>query len=234
MIIDLISTSNYISFNIRLAHVLGLTSSIYLSEIININEKAIRKDKIEDDYFKLDRSYITQRTTLSIDDQKEIESKLKKLKIINKKDSDLIKIDLSVLTSIIMSSDEDLVKDISNIAKTKKETTRVNAIKTELKSYIQTSNAELRDSYSEWIDSVFAKQGWMSKRSVTVAQTTIDNYCNHDLDEAIELLNIASINGYRDIQWAINVYEERNLKKSSYTFGNKSSKEKIELGDQVF
>ena len=48
----------------------------------------------------------------------------------------------------------------------------------------------------------------MSAKSVTVGQKTIDTYCNHNLDMALHLLEIASIGGYRDIQWAINTYEK--------------------------
>ena len=64
MLIELLSTSNYVSYNIKLAELLGLHPAIYISELMNINDKAIKKDKLEDDYFTLVRSYITARTTL--------------------------------------------------------------------------------------------------------------------------------------------------------------------------
>ena len=46
MLIDLINTSNYVSYNIKLAQLLGLKEAIYLSELLNINDKAIRKNEI--------------------------------------------------------------------------------------------------------------------------------------------------------------------------------------------
>ena len=52
LLIDLLSTSNYVSYNIKLAELLGLHASIYISELMNINDKSIRKNKITDNYFK--------------------------------------------------------------------------------------------------------------------------------------------------------------------------------------
>ena len=40
MLIDLIRTDNYVSFNVQLAHIVGLHAAIYLSELLNINSKA--------------------------------------------------------------------------------------------------------------------------------------------------------------------------------------------------
>ena len=55
MLIELLSTSNYVSYNTKLAQLLGLHASIYLSELMSINDKAIRKDKTSESSFVLDR-----------------------------------------------------------------------------------------------------------------------------------------------------------------------------------
>ena len=39
MLIELLSSSNYVNFNIKLAQILGLKPAIYLSQIMDINEK---------------------------------------------------------------------------------------------------------------------------------------------------------------------------------------------------
>ena len=38
MLIELLSPANYVSFNIKVAQILGLKAAIYLSQIIDINE----------------------------------------------------------------------------------------------------------------------------------------------------------------------------------------------------
>ena len=45
MLVELLSQSNYQSFNIKLAHLLGLETSIYLSALIDIKKgKSLAKD----------------------------------------------------------------------------------------------------------------------------------------------------------------------------------------------
>ena len=61
MLFELLATDMYVSYNVKLAKTLGLTSAIYLSELININRKAIEKNKIKDGYFKINREYIEDR-----------------------------------------------------------------------------------------------------------------------------------------------------------------------------
>ena len=39
MLIELLSSSNYVNFNIKIAQILGLKPAIYLSQIMDINEK---------------------------------------------------------------------------------------------------------------------------------------------------------------------------------------------------
>ena len=87
MLIDLLSTANYNMYNITIANKLGLHSSIYLSELMNINDKAIRKNKIEDNYFTIDRAYIKSRTTLDEREQKELDKVLFNLGILEKSKS---------------------------------------------------------------------------------------------------------------------------------------------------
>ena len=87
-----------------------------------------------------------------------------------------------------------------------------------------TTNVELRDAYYEWIESVLAKKGAMTKAAVIHAQPTLDNFCNRNLDVALKVLEIASIHGYEDINWAINSYNKEY--KVNYTMPDAASKPK--------
>lgn len=214
MLIDLLSMDNYVHYNIKIAQILGLHASIYISELLNINEKAVRKDKLSDDCFIVDRGYIERRTTLSKDEQKEIDTMLLNLGILKKMDgnADGLTLDLTILTSLVSAepvSLEKLEKAISAAkSSSKPKRTKAEAIIDSLKAKVECTNGELKAAYDDWIEAVYAKQGWMSAKSVAVAQRTVDDYCNHNLDLALKLLEIASINAYRDITWAINLYEK--------------------------
>lgn len=213
MILDLLNYENSISYNITLANILGLEPSIYLSVILGIYSKAVSKKKLDDDgFFTINRDFVKKVTTFTKSVQYDIDSKFRQIKLItvNTNNKDSVKIDLEILTSIVMNDDESLIKDVSNISKKKR--TKKECIADELKRCIKTTNSELRDAYYEWIDSVIQRQNWMTKKSVELGEQTINEYSNHDLDVALSVLNVASINGYRDIQWAIN-YMQNNKKK---------------------
>ena len=228
MLIDLLSMDNYVHYNIKIAQILGLHASIYISELLNINEKAVRKDKLSDDCFIVDRNYIERRTTLSKDEQKEIDTMLLNLGILKKLESnpDGLTLDLTILTSLVSAepvSLEKLEKAISAAkSSSKPKRTKAEAIIDSLKAKVECTNSELKAAYADWIEAVYAKQGWMSVKSVTVAQRTVDEYCNHNLDLALKLLEIASINAYRDISWAINLYEKDY--KVSYSIPKESAR----------
>lgn len=213
MLIELLSTSNYVSFNIKLAELLGLHTAIYISELMSINDKAIRKNKLNDDYFKLKREYITSRTTLDTKEQLEIEKNLLKLGILEKgNDDNDLRLNITSLTTIMMSTDEQLIDDVKEISKPKRKSraSKSEAIKEQLKNNIMTDNDELREAYSGWIDSVYAKQGHFSKAAVLYAQETVDKFSKRNLDVALELIKIATIHSYRDMEWAINMYNKQH------------------------
>lgn len=210
MLIELLSMSNYVHFNVKLAHILGLNSAIYLSQLMDINEKAIRKEKTDKNFFTIDRGYITKRTTISEKEQKEIENNLIKIGVLERSadNSNTLLLNITVLTSILMSPDEDLVKDISAISKPKPRRTKAEAIKDSLKQNIVTTNLELRNAYFGWIDAVYEKDGFMTKQAVVSAQSKVDEFCNRNLDIALKIIEIASVNAYRDMTWAINNYKK--------------------------
>jgi len=230
MLIDLISTSNYVSFNIKLAHIIGLNESIYLSELMNINDKAIRKKKIDNNYFKLDRKYIQSRTTFDISEQNRIEKNLIKLEILKSEDNN-IALDINKLIALISS--EEIAKSDKPIPKTKT-SSKIVGMTNNLKRSLKCTNVELFEAFSKWIESVLEKQGWMSKVAVEEGEKLVDNFSNHDLDIALTIINIAAINGYRDMNWAIQRYKENY---NVYFNNNKNMKKdnsKIELSDEVF
>ncbi len=212
LLIDMMSTSNYVSYNIKLAELLGLHTAIYISELMNIHIKALHKDKMADNHFRLVRPYMTSRTTIDEKEQLEIEDYLMRLGILEKgDDNDVMSLNINNLTAIMMSPDEQLIDKVKKKRKRASSSTRATkdeSIKNNLKSNLKVQNQELRDAYEGWIDAIYAKQGWMSVKCVTVAEATVDSFSNRNLDVALKIIEIASIHGYRDMQWAINKYNQ--------------------------
>lgn len=212
MLIELLSTSNYSQFNIKVAQIVGLHSAVYLNELMNINEKAIRKNKVSGDSFILDRQYIQSRTTLTEDEQLEIESNLLKIGVLKKDDIDpnVISLDITALTTILMSPDETLIKNIQDVVKVSKSAaklSRAESVKNNLKKAVTATNDELRLAYYEWIDSAYEQNGKLSKAAVVSAQQVVDDFANGYLDVALKLIQIATIHGHREMMWAVEAYK---------------------------
>lgn len=207
---DLLSTDMYVSYNVKLAHVLDLYSAIYISELININRKAIEKDKLKNGFFKIDRNYIEYKTTLKREDQKSIDKNLNSLKVIEIGDtSDFLKVNMDTLTGLLLG-EQKIVSEVVQSSKRGRPSKQEIVIRA-LKANIETSNEELKQAYENWIDAVCAKQGWMTKIHVIEGEKTLNSYNKEkDLDIALEILKIATLGGYRDMEWAIRDYEKKN------------------------
>lgn len=216
MFIDLISTDNQISCNVKAAKLLGLDTAIYLNELINIYAKAMSKNKLNNNgFFRLKRSYITDRTTLSQNRQLEIDENLKSIEVIVKDafDPDLMLVDIEMYASILTSQSkvvsDKVEKLITKKSKTDKANDKKRAIIEGLKSGVNCSNEELRDLYFGWIESVYEKPGgFLSKSTIKIFEDTINNYTKGDLDLAIILLKLATVKAYKNADWVINLFEK--------------------------
>lgn len=244
MVLDLLSTDMQISFNLKLAHRIGLHAAIYLGELLNINKKAVIKNKVTDGgFFKIDRNYIEQRTTLTRPEQKELDETLKSLQVLKADNTskDLININVDSITGLLLDDNDTLVDKITQPVK-KKRVTKADAIRASLKEAITTTNPELRAAYEEWIDAVILRQGWMSVASIREGQELVDKYTNRDLDIALSVIRIGAINGWRDISWAINAYEKERLSRAPRKLGaptgapvtSNAIGPNVKLGDEVF
>lgn len=232
MLIDLLSTSNYVSFNIKIAKKLGLKQAIYISELMNINDKAIRKNKVDEHYFTLDRKYFYDRTTLTEDEQLDIEKGLLNIGLLEKsegKDNTLL-LNLNVLTTMMLNTDEKIDADIKKILNKKtSRRTKDEAIIDNLKKSITTTNEELRKAYCDWIDGVYARNGWMSKAAIILGEKLVDEYSNRNLDVALDIISIASVNGWKDMKYAVEMYDKNKGQK----FKNvKPNKKDVGLGER--
>lgn len=210
MLIDLLSEYNYARYNVKLAKLLNLEYAIYISELINILDKANSKNKTVDNYFIVDREFITQRTTFDEKKQLELDEGLINLNIITKSEKDTIHLNIDVISSIMSVEDTPSINLIKKAIKDNTKNnklTKTEAIINNLKNFITTENDELRAAYYDWIVGVYANpKGFLSGKAVQLAQQKIDSFANHDLDKALKVLSIATINGYRDMDWAIEKY----------------------------
>ena len=243
MLVDLLSSSNLITFNIKVAEVFGLHAAIYISELMAINEKAIRKEKFEliDDkqYFTISRKYITERTTLSNAEQKEIDKQLAEVGILTFKPAttDTVYFDINLL-SVLLGADLDksVMENISKIAKKKtsaeKQADKLQGEIIAAQKAVKTTIPELRSLYYEMIESIVGRYNYIKPAVIKQLEMQVDTFADHDLDVAIELVSYNVKKGYNDMQYAIQDYIAKHPKafKSKEVVINKN----IKVSDEVF
>lgn len=234
MLVDLLCSGNLVSYNSRVAQLIGLHPAIYLSELLTIEDKATRKSKKKNNYFMLDREYMESRTTFSIEEQLQIDKCLCDLGILvqDTEDKSMMTIDVNRLTSLFMSDDDEIVDKIKVVSSKKKKLTKQEGMIESLKRFVHCTNDELRAAYFDWIEATISKSGWLSKAAVEMAQDCVDEFSQRDLDIALDLIKIAAINGWRDMGWAVQRYRER--KGSTQKLVNSGSQTPTKLGDETF
>lgn len=219
MLVDILSPNNYVSYNVYLANILGLDCAIYLSELLRINEHANQRGHNVKGEFTVDRSYVARRTTFDDKKQKALDERLEGLGILNleKSKKNIMSLNLPLIIEIVSDKDENNKKELEKLLKTSAnksaKKTKEEAMRENLYSCIRTENEELLTAYMQWIDAIFDRFGWMAKAAVTYAQDAVDKASSYDLDVALEIIKIATINGYKDMQWAVNTYESDRRKK---------------------
>lgn len=215
MLSDIIATDNYGFYNVQLAKIIGLESAVYINELINISAKAYKKNKLDNEqYFTLDRKYITSRTTLTESKQKEIDKSLVNVELIKTKPNEnKIKVDYEMYSSLVHSSDitSDKAKKLLN-KKTKEEKNKdkVSKIIEALKNKVNTGNEELNQAYYGWIESVVVSGKILSSSALQENEKTVNDYALGNLDTALEVISIATKNGWRDMSYAVTKHQQQS------------------------
>lgn len=216
MLLDALDQRNFITVNTRAVRLFGLDAAFYLTELFTIYTKAKDKGKlIDEDFFKIDRTYITSRTSLTTEEQLICDANLIRVGVMKKSadDPNIIKINPNQYLSLISSEDVKLVEDVRKQMKVLKpkgvKASQRQIIINSLKNSIECSNYELLTALRDWVDGVFANpKGFLSKTAIKAFQTTLNNYTQGDLDKALRIVQIATIQGYKNCDWAIKIYEE--------------------------
>ena len=220
MLLDALDQRNFITVNTRAVQLFGLDSAFYLTELFTIYTKAKDKKKLLDgDFFKIDRGYVTTRTSLTEEEQLICDANLMKVGIMvrDNDDPNIIKIDPTQYLTLISSEDVSLYNDVKKQMKALKpkgvKGSQRQIIINNLKNGIECSNYELLTALREWVDGVYANpKGFLSKTAIKLFQDTLNNYTQGDLDMALRIVQIATIQGYKNCDWAIKIYEESQRK----------------------
>lgn len=213
MITDLLNQELYRSYNIKSAKIFGLHTAIYIELLIAINGKALYKNKDDDGFVNINRTYVTEQTTLTLDEQYEIDKKLVSLGLMHKKQDNKNKVsfDFKLYFSIITEDNLDYLDEIKNKVKIKKESLNEKKRKkvNSFKDSVRYECPELKQKMWDWIDAIVGSGKALNEKAITTFEDKLDEYTGHNLDVALGVVDAAIIHTYTDCYWAIESYRKK-------------------------
>jgi len=206
----------------KIAQLLGLKAAVYVEILVDIYNKATKKQTLDPEgYCLLDRDYITLQTTLTAEDQLNCDVTLEQMQIIERNflDFNSVKVDKMKYISVLLGADVQSLQDEAKKTKAGKEEKKANKKVYQalgVKKSIVESDPDIKEKLCELVDSSFAgKYRPLNKQSVRVFQDTVNNF-TQDKQAKIQIINIAISNGYTDPSWAINQFTRDYIKTGLY------------------
>lgn len=215
MIIDFIARTNNITYNVKLAKLFGVYSSIFLNLLIDFSFSN------QEEFIKLSRDDIYNITGIEEEKQLDLEDNLKGYHLIeisplrNSSSKNYYKLNLELLSSILLNENKEIKDELAKTFDAVKAATKPPAkvskracIITNLKNAIQTTDELSKQYLEDWIDAVMQKTGYLSKTAVEYMEQELKNYAHNSIRLQRELYNTAARVAYKEPQWVITKYEQ--------------------------
>ena len=224
MLIDVMSPYNYLQVNTKLIKIFGLNIAVYWAELLNIYPRVIKKKKDEviqaNGFFTIDRDYITSRTSLDLVEQLNCDKALINVGVlaVDPSDQNKICISLNAMHEIMTEDDDKALAAIQKKTKVKKTSaadSKKAAIRINLKNSVVETDVELLKAYHTWIDAIMDSGNWLNKAVIEVFQRTVRTYSDLKTIQ-LKIIEIATIHGYKDASWAINMYSKDAKKPGTF------------------
>ncbi len=192
--------------NKRLVKIAGFDVAAYWAELQSILKQVVKKQTADEKgFFPLDRDYVERETTLTVTKQLKCEEKLVAMGVVMKDPDNPNRLAISVANMIEIITDEDTTKlKKTSAVKQDAKAAKIAGIKATMKKAILETDVEVRAAYERWVDGmVDAANCRFTKAVVQLFEKTITQY-TQDKATRLKIIEIATINSYRDATWAIN------------------------------
>jgi hypothetical protein len=212
--LNLLNPNNYVSYNATFARMFGVEAAAYCSVLLNIYDKAKRKNKmVGEELFKVDRRYIEERTAVPINKQLEIDYKWQQINLMTKdvKDENIMKIDTELIASLMEGRNVKLNDNI-NINIDQEKTLRGEEKFDYIKSQLQSDDEEVLSALKDWIDSArtHSKGNNIELLTVKIFQKNLNQYAKDNKELKLKLIEIATIHKHISFQWTVNEYKKNH------------------------
>ncbi len=192
--------------NKRLVKLAGFEVAAYWAELQSILKQVSKKGTADErGFFTLDRDFMERETTLTLAKQLKCEEKLITMGVVLKDPDNPNRLCISVQGMVEVITDEDTTK-LKKAGKTSADAkaAKISGIKATMKKAILETDIELRAAYERWVDGMIDAQNCkFTKAVVQLFEKTVTGYTN-DKALRLKIIEIATVNSYRDATWAIN------------------------------
>ena len=196
-----------LKLNKRLIRLTNFEVAAYWAELQSILKQVVKKGTADErGFFTLDRDFMERETTLNLNKQLKCDEKLITMGVVLKDPDNPNRLAISVENMIEIITDEDTKKLKKSSRSTKEEAkvAKVEGIKATMKRAILETDIDLRAAYERWIDGMIDAQNCrFTKAVVQLFEKTVTQYTT-DKGLRLKIIEIATVNSYRDATWAIN------------------------------
>lgn len=192
--------------NKKLVKIAGFDVAAYWAELQSILKQVVKKHTADEHgFFSLDRDYIERETTLTLTKQLKCDEKLMAMGVIIKDMENPNRLAISVQNMVEIITDEDTTKLKKTTAVKKDEkAAKIAGIKTTMKKAILETDPDLRAAYERWIEGMIdAANCRFTKAVVQLFEKTVTEH-TPDKNLRLKIIEIATVNSYKDATWAIN------------------------------
>ena len=204
--------------NKRLVKLVGFEVAAYWAELQSILKQVVKKQTADEHgFFTLDRDFVERETTLTITKQLKCDEKLVSLGVMLKDNTNPNRIAIAVngMVAVITEEDTTKLKKTSAVKKDEK-AAKIAGIKTTMKKALFTTDPALREAYERWIDGMVDAQNCkFTKAVVELFERTVTQYTS-DKNTQLKIIEVATINSYKDATWAINKITSPSLYAKTY------------------
>ena len=234
MLLDVMSSYNYVPVNTKAIKLFGLPTAAYFAVLADIYPRVVSKklnELMNIGYFTVDRSYVESKCGLSPEEQYTCDLGLERVGVvqINPQNRDMIGISMDTMFACLAENDVKLLDQLRKKAKTKKtdETAgkRAGQVKTfSAHACTLTHVPEVQEAFRTWVTAmVESGKAKMSKAVVELFYNAMSTY-TQDPAVQCEILRQATMSGYTNAEWVISSLS-RTSKTNSATRLNAPQKE---------
>lgn len=205
--------------NKKLVKIAGFEVAAYWAELQSILKQVVKKHTADErGFFTLDRDFMERETTLTVTKQIKCEEKLINMGVVMKDLENPNRLAISVTNMVEIITDEDTTKlKKTSSVKADAKAAKVAGIKATMKKAILETDIELRAAYERWVDGmVDAENCRFTKAVVQLFEKTVTEFSTDKADR-LKVIEIATVNSYKDATWAINRFCGMPSKTGYYT-----------------